>query len=139
MKLKKLIVCVLVLCVAMLAFSACAGTTAASADGTASSTSSLTMLLPMLLIFVIFYFLMIRPENKRKKKSQEMRDSVAVGDKITTIGGMIGKVVHVADDRITFETGEDRVRIEVTKWAISANEGRGANKETADSEESLNS
>ena len=138
MKLKKLIVCVLILCVAMLAFSACAGTTA-SADGTTSSTSSLTMLLPMLLIFVIFYFLMIRPENKRKKKAQEMRDNIAVGDKITTIGGMIGKVVHVADDRITFETGEDRVRIEVTKWAVSANEGRGANKETTDSEESLNS
>lgn len=138
MKLKKLIVCVLVLCVAMMAFSGCMGATSASGES-ASPTSSLTMLLPMVLIFVIFYFLMIRPENKRKKKAQEMRDSVAVGDKITTIGGMIGKVVHVADDRVTFETGEDRVRIEVTKWAISANEGKGANKETTDSEESLNS
>ena len=137
MKLKKLIICVLVLCVAMLVFAGCAaaGTTAA-ADGT-SGAGTFTMLIPMVLIFVIFYFLMIRPENKRKKKAQEMRDSIAVGDKITTIGGMIGKVVHVADDRITFETGEDRVRIEVTKWAISSNEGKGANKETTDSEESL--
>ena len=124
MKLKKLITCILVLCVAMLVFAGCAaaGTTAA-ADGT-SGAGTFTMLIPMVLIFVIFYFLMIRPENKRKKKAQEMRDSIAVGDKITTIGGMIGKVVHVADDRITFETGEDRVRIEVTK-------------ETTDSEESL--
>ena len=137
MKLKKLITCILVLCVAMLVFAGCAaaGTTAA-ADGT-SGAGTFTMLIPMVLIFVIFYFLMIRPENKRKKKAQEMRDSIAVGDKITTIGGMIGKVVHVADDRITFETGEDRVRIEVTKWAISSNEGKGANKETTDSEESL--
>ena len=139
MKLKKLITCILVLCVAMLVFAGCAaaGTTAA-ADGT-SGAGTFTMLIPMVLIFVIFYFLMIRPENKRKKKAQEMRDSIAVGDKITTIGGMIGKVVHVADDRITFETGEDRVRIEVTKWAISSNEGKGANKETTDSEESLES
>ena len=91
----------------------------------------------MLLIFVIFYFLMIRPENKRKKKAQEMRDSVAVGDKITTIGGMIGKVVHVTEDTITFETGEDRVRIEVTKWAVSVNEGRGADKETVSADETL--
>ena len=137
MKMKKLITCILVLCVAMLVFAGCAaaGTTAA-ADGT-SGAGTFTMLIPMVLIFVIFYFLMIRPENKRKKKAQEMRDSIAVGDKITTIGGMIGKVVHVADDRITFETGEDRVRIEVTKWAISSNEGKGANKETTDSEESL--
>ena len=51
---------------------------------------------------------------------------------------MIGKVVHVTEDTITFETGEDRVRIEVTKWAVSSNEGKGANKETTDSEESLN-
>ena len=138
MKMKKLLTCVLILCFAMLVFTGCLPT--ASADGAegGSGASTLTMLLPMVLIFVIFYFLMIRPENKRKKKAQEMRDNISVGDKITTIGGMIGKVVHVADDRITFETGEDRVRIEVTKWAVSSNEGKGANKETTDSEESLN-
>ena len=135
MKMKKLLTCVLILCFALLAFTGCMP----AAEGTeAGGASTLTMLLPMVLIFVIFYFLMIRPENKRKKTAQEMRDNIAVGDKITTIGGMIGKVVHVADDRITFETGEDRVRIEVTKWAVSSNEGKGANKETTDSEESLN-
>ena len=135
MKMKKLLTCVLILCFALLVFTGCMP----AAEGTeAGGASTLTMLLPMVLIFVIFYFLMIRPENKRKKKAQEMRDNIAVGDKITTIGGMIGKVVHVADDRITFETGEDRVRIEVTKWAVSSNEGKGANKETTDSEESLN-
>ncbi|MBR4578458.1 MAG: preprotein translocase subunit YajC [Oscillospiraceae bacterium] len=96
--------------------------------------SSLIMMVAMV---AIFYFLLIRPENKRKKKAQEMRDSISVGDKITTIGGIIGKVVHVADDRITFETGEDRVRLEVTKWAVSSNEGRGADKETTDSEETI--
>ena len=62
---------------------------------------------------------------------------IEVGDKIVTIGGMVGKVVHVTGDKLTFETGEDRVRIEITKWAVSSNEGKGANKETSDSEESL--
>ena len=136
MKLKKLLICIAVLCLSMLMLTACA--TAASTDGTAATgAGQWTGLLMMVVVFAVFYFLMIRPENKRKKKAQEMRDSIAVGDKITTIGGMIGKVVHVADDKITFETGEDRVRIEVTKWAISSNEGKGANKETTDSEESL--
>ena len=106
-------------------------------DTTATSTDSWTSIIMILLIFAVFYFLMIRPENKRKKKAQEMRDSIEVGDKIITIGGMIGKVVHVSGDKITFETGEDRVRIEVAKWAISSNEGKGASKETNDSEEKL--
>ena len=48
------------------------------------------------------------------------------------IKGMVGKVVHVTGDKLTFETGEDRVRIEITKWAVSSNEGKGANKETSD-------
>ena len=64
---------------------------------------------------------MIRPENKRKKQLNEMRDHTAVGDEIVTIGGIMGKVVQVTGDTITFETGEDRVRMQVTKWAISTN------------------
>ena len=70
-------------------------------------------------LIVVFYFFLIRPENKKKKKLQEMRDQLAVGDEITTIGGMVGKVVNIKDDLITFETGEDRVRIQIAKWGIS--------------------
>jgi preprotein translocase subunit YajC len=80
-----------------------------------------------IIIFVVligvFYFFLIRPENKKKKKISEMRNELAVGDEITTIGGMIGKIVSIKDDTITFETGEDRVRIQVMRWAIS-NKGR---------------
>jgi preprotein translocase subunit YajC len=83
-------------------------------------------------LIVIFYFFMIRPENKKKKKLQEMRDSLSVGDEITTIGGMLGKVVDVSKDTVTFETGEDRVRIQVTKWAIST-VGREKDKEKEES------
>ncbi len=77
------------------------------------------MLVAML---AIFYFMMIRPENKRKKEADDMRASVKTGDKITTIGGVIGTVVNVKDDKIVIETSADQVRIEFAKWAISSNE-----------------
>ena len=134
---KKILATVLGVIFAMFAFAGC--NMAASGDASATGASGWTSIIMMVVIVAVFYFLMIVPEKKRKKKAQEMRDSIEVGDKIVTIGGMIGKVVHVSADKITFETGEDRVRIEITKWAISSNEGKGANKETTDSEESLQS
>jgi preprotein translocase subunit YajC len=73
-------------------------------------------------VFAIMYFLMIRPENKRKREQEEMRNNIANGDEIVTIGGMTGKVVQVTEETVTFETGEDRVRIQVKKWAIQTNE-----------------
>lgn len=87
---------------------------AATAAGGGSS-----MILMIVLMFAIFYFLIIRPENKKKKKTEEMRNSLSLGDEITTIGGLTGKIVQVTEDTITFETGEDRVRIQAKKWAIS--------------------
>ena len=81
--------------------------------------TSVIMLVAML---AIFYFMLIRPENKRKKEAEQMRSAVKTGDKITTIGGIIGTVVHVKDDKIVVETGADQVRIEFEKWAISSNE-----------------
>ena len=67
------------------------------------------------------YFLMIRPENKRKKQAEEMRNSLKKGDQITTIGGIVGKIVQVTDENIIIETSDDRVRMELTKWAVSTN------------------
>ena len=80
-----------------------------------------TGIIMIVLLFAVFYFFLIRPENKKKKKAEEMRNSLSVGDKITTIGGMVGKIVDISGELITFETGEDRVRIQVTKWVISTN------------------
>ena len=88
-------------------------------DASASMGSSIIMLVAML---AIFYFMLIRPENKRKKEAEEMRSAVKTGDKIVTIGGIIGIVVSVKDDRFVMETGADQVRIELAKWAISSNE-----------------
>ena len=84
-----------------------------------SNTMSIVMLVGML---AIFYFLVIRPENKRKKKAEEMRNSLKKGDKITTIGGIVGRIVMVNEQSLIIETSEDRVRMEVTKWAVSSND-----------------
>jgi preprotein translocase subunit YajC len=70
----------------------------------------------------IFYFMLIRPENKRKKEAEQMRSSLKTGDKITTIGGIMGTVVSIKDDKFVIETGADQVRIEFAKWALSTNE-----------------
>ena len=71
------------------------------------------------LLFAVMYFFMIRPENKRKKQAEEMRNSLKKGDVITTIGGIVGKVVMVNPNTIVIETSDDRVRLELTKWAVS--------------------
>jgi preprotein translocase subunit YajC len=76
----------------------------------------------VVLLIVIFYFLLIRPENKKKKEAQNLRDSLSVGDEITTIGGIVGTVCYVKENSIVIETGADRVRIEMMKWAV-ANKG----------------
>jgi len=78
-----------------------------------------TMIIVIVAMIAIFYFFMIRPEKKKKKALAEMRDSLSAGDSITTIGGIMGKVVSVDGEKITFETSEDRVRVQVAKWAIS--------------------
>ena len=80
------------------------------------ASSSIIMLV---VLIAVFYFMLIRPENKRKKKAQEMRDSLKKGDVITTIGGIVGKIVSVSNDTIVIETSDDRVRMELTKWAVS--------------------
>lgn len=85
----------------------------------ASMGSTLVMMVAMI---AIFYFMLIRPENKRKKEAEQMRSAVKKGDKITTIGGIVGTVVDVKENNIVIETSADQVRIELAKWAISTNE-----------------
>lgn len=79
--------------------------------------SSIVMIVVMV---AIFYFMLIRPENKRKKEAAEMRNSLTVGDEITTIGGIVGTVCAIKANSVVLETGADRVRIELMKWAISS-------------------
>ncbi len=74
----------------------------------------------LVVIIAVFYFLLILPEKKRKKAAQQMRDSLKVGDEITTIGGIIGNIVELTDDTVVIETSEDRVRVQFARWAISS-------------------
>jgi len=71
-------------------------------------------------ILAVFYFLLLRPEQKRKKQAEEMRNSLKLGDEITTIGGIIGIIVDLTDNTVTIETSEDRVRVTLARWAISS-------------------
>ena len=87
----------------------------------------LSMLMMFLPIILIFYFLMIRPESKRKKEAEQLRKNLSVGDRITTIGGIVGTIVSIKDDKFVIETSADQVRIEFAKWAISSNETAAEN------------
>ena len=85
-------------------------------------------MLPMLLIMIgVFYFMLIRPENKRKKEAENLRTNLKNGDNITTIGGITGTVVDIKEDRFIIETGADRVRLELMKWALSSNDTAAKN------------
>ena len=93
--------------------------------GTAPTAEPASMFGPIIMMVVmvaILYFTLIRPENKRKKEAQKMREAVKVGDKVVTIGGIVGTVVNVKDERFVMETSADQVRIEFEKWALSTNE-----------------
>ena len=90
-----------------------------TASATGGMGSSMFILIAML---AVMYFIMIRPENKRKKEAEQMRSSVKKGDKVVTIGGIVGVVVDVKDNKFVMETGADQVRIELEKWALSTNE-----------------
>jgi len=76
----------------------------------------------IVLIFVVMYFLLIRPQKKKEKEAQEMRNSVQVGDEVITAGGIIGRVVSLREDTVVIETGNDRSKIRVKRWAIQANQ-----------------
>lgn len=80
------------------------------------------MILIYVAIFAVIYLVMIRPNSKKKKQEQEMRNNIGIGDDVTTIGGIVGRIVAIKDDEDVFiiETGSDRVKLKFRKWAISS-------------------
>lgn len=91
------------------------------ADSNASSAMSLVSLVPLVLIIVVFYFLLIRPQRKKDKQDAVMRKNLQVGDEVVTAGGVVGIVFSIKDDTVVIETGGDRSKIRVKKWAIAQN------------------
>ena len=83
-------------------------------------------LLPMILIYAVIiglvYLFLIRPNSKKKKEEAAMRNNLEIGDEITTIGGIVGRVVAIKDeeDALIIETGSDRVKMKFKKWCISS-------------------
>lgn len=89
--------------------------------GEGGKASMIPMLVMMISLFAIMYFFTIRPEKKRQKAEQEIRENTQIGDEVTTIGGISGRVVSVKDDSVVIETGSDRVKIKFMKFAIATN------------------
>lgn len=101
-----------------------------TSNGTAGAKQNpASSLILMAVLFAAMYFLMIHPQKKKQKEEQNMRDSIQIGDEITTIGGIIGRVVTVKEDSIVVETGADRVKLKMQRWAIQTNETANARLE----------
>ena len=79
------------------------------------------MIIWLVVIFGFMYFLMIRPQKKRQKEEQEMRNALEIGDEIVTIGGIVGRVVTIRENDLIIETGADRNKMKIERWAINTN------------------
>ena len=78
--------------------------------------------LPFVVLIVVFYFFLIRPQRKRDKQERDMRNSIEIGDEISTIGGFIGRVVSIKDDVLVIESSSDRTKLKIYRWAIRGKE-----------------
>ena len=92
-----------------------AATDAAAASGKVNAITTLVMLAAMI---AVFYFFMYRPQKKQEKESTDMRNNLKVGDEVTTIGGVIGKIVSIKDETVTIETSNERNKIRILRSAV---------------------
>jgi len=102
-------------------------------EGAGQLTQILGTVVPLVLLFAIFYFLIIRPQRKRDKEVKNMLDSLKKGDKITTIGGIYGRIAELRDDVVTIEVGAERTQLLIARWAIKGVVGgEVSNEDTPD-------
>lgn len=94
---------------------------ASTGAGAGSGQQTTSMIIMMVVLFVVMYFFMIRPQKKRQKEEQEMRNSLEIGDEIVTIGGIVGRVVTIRENDLVIETGSDRNKMKIERWAINTN------------------
>ena len=87
--------------------------------GAGAAGGGIMMVVYLVAIVAFFYFFMIRPQKKQEKETAAMRNSLSIGDEITTIGGIVGRITHIKDDIVTIETGADRNKIRIRKTAVS--------------------
>ena len=91
--------------------------------------SSIQMIVMMVILFAVMYFLMIRPQKKRQKEEQEMRNALEIGDEIVTIGGIVGRVVTIRENDLIIETGADRNKMKIERWAINTNKTKNEQRQ----------
>ena len=87
----------------------------------ANGANSSYYIILMIVMIGVMYFIMIRPQKKRQKEEQEMRNSLEIGDEIITIGGIVGRVVTIREEDIIIETGADRTKMKIQRWAVNTN------------------
>ncbi len=93
--------------------------TAAAATTASTGSMMLSSILPFLIVLAVMYFLLIRPQKKKDKQLQDMRNNIEIGDTVVTIGGIVGLVVSIKEDTVVIETGTDRSKLRFKRWAIS--------------------
>lgn len=111
----KRLLSILLVVVMILTLSACMAT---GENGEASTQETWISMLLLVGFVAILYFVMIRPQRKKEKKAKEMIGSMEVGDGVTTIGGIVGRIVSIKEDTVLVETGSDRTKMRFQKWAI---------------------
>lgn len=92
--------------------------TADTATAGGGLAATLVSFLPIVGMLVLMYFILLRPQQKKDKKATEMRNSIEIGDAVTTIGGIVGRVATIKEDTFVLETGADRVKMRFKRWAI---------------------
>ncbi len=93
----------------------------ASGDAADGKNGTATYIIMMVVLIALMYFMMIRPQKKRQKEEQEMRSSLEIGDEIITIGGIVGRVVTIREEDLIIETGADRNKMRIQRWAVNTN------------------
>ncbi len=86
----------------------------------AAAGSSASMIVMLVAFIAIFYFMIYRPQKKQEKETKNMRDNLQIGDEISTNGGILGRIVKIKEDIITIETGSDKGKLKIFKWAVRA-------------------
>ena len=92
-----------------------------TASGNGDILSSVISYAPILVVIIAFYFVLIRPQQNKDKEDKAMRENLDIGDEIVTAGGIIGRIVSIKDDTLVIETGSDRSKVRIAKWAVSQN------------------
>lgn len=89
-------------------------------------TGQFSMIIMLVAMVAVMYFVMIRPQKKKQAEEQKLRDSIQIGDDVTTIGGISGRIVTVKEDSVVIETGADRTKVKFMRWAIQTNDTANA-------------